>query len=202
MIRHARPERIDSGPGPADPGLTAEGTEQAESLAGWWSTFGVGGLYVSPMARAQETAGPLARVTGLELTTVGDLREFDAHLDTYIPIEELRADETAWQAAVEAWMSPEAETQRQSFRATVVETIDAIAADNAAATHAVAVVCHGGVINAYLSHVMSLPGTMFFEPAYTSVSRIAHHGTHRQFVSANETPHLGRLVQPAVGALS
>lgn len=202
LIRHALPERIDRGSGPADPSLTVEGAEQASSLAEWWARFGVEALYVSPMARAQETAMPLARSTGLAPTTVDDLREFDAHLNHYIPIEELRADETAWAKAVEAWMSPEAELERQSFRQTVVAAIDAIAADHTGATDPVAVVCHGGVINAYLTEVMSLPGTMFFEPAYTSVSRIAHHGTHRQFISANETPHLGRLVQPAIGALS
>lgn len=172
------------------------------ALAEWWARFGVEAIYVSPMTRAQETAAPLAQETGLAATTVDDLREFDAHLEHYIPIEELRADEAAWQKAVEAWMSPEAEAERQTFRTNVVGAIDAIAGEHAAATAPVAVVCHGGVINAYLTEVVSLPGTMFFEPAYTSVSRIAHHGTHRQFVSANETPHLGRLVQPAVGALS
>ena len=61
----------------------------------------------------------------------------------------------------------------------------------------VAVVCHGGVINAYLSDIISLPGTMWFEPAYTSVSRAMAGGSHKQLVSLNETPHLPNLIVPA-----
>lgn len=195
LIRHALPVRIDGGDAPADPGLAEEGAEQARQLASWWAPFGADHVYSSPMRRAQETSEPLAATLGHEVRTVPELKEFDSHLSTYIPIEELRADPALWQAAVDEWLSPEAEEQRQSFRATVVEAIDAIAAAHAG--ERVAVVCHGGVINAYLSSVISLPGTMFFEPAYTSVSRVISSSTHRQLVSLNETPHLGRLVVPA-----
>ena len=195
LIRHALPVRIDGGDAPADPGLAAEGTEQADRLAGWWAPFGADHVYASPMRRAQETAAPLAAALDREVTTVEGLKEFDAHLSTYIPIEELRADEVAWQAAVAAWVSPEAEAGRQEFRANVVAAIDDIA--GAHAGRRVAVVCHGGVINAYLSTVIGLPATMFFEPSYTSVSRVIHSGANRQLVSVNETPHLGRLVVPA-----
>ena len=198
LIRHALPIRIDGGDAPADPGLAEEGLEQAAQLAGWWSRFGADAVYASPMARAQETARPLADALGLGITTVPDLKEFDSHLSTYIPIEELRADPVAWQAAVEEWLSPEAEEQRQAFRAGVVVAVDAIAAAHPG--QRVAVVCHGGVINAYLSSVISLPGTMFFEPAYTSVSRIISGSTHKQLVSLNETPHLGRLVVPSTSS--
>ncbi|QXC62080.1 histidine phosphatase family protein [Aquihabitans sp. G128] len=195
LIRHALPIRIDGGDAPADPGLAEEGLEQARQLADWWAPHGADIVYASPMRRAQETALPLAAALGVDITTVPDLKEFDSHLSTYIPIEELRADPVAWQAAVEEWLSPEAEEQRQAFRAGVVAAIDQIATDHPG--ERVAVVCHGGVINAYLSSVISLPGTMFFEPAYTSVSRVISGATHRQLVSLNETPHLGRLVVPA-----
>ncbi|MCB1040890.1 MAG: histidine phosphatase family protein, partial [Acidimicrobiales bacterium] len=60
----------------------------------------------------------------------------------------------------------------------------------------VAVVCHGGVINAYLSSLISLPGTMWFEPAYTSVSRALVDGDYKQIISVNEAPHLPSLVVP------
>ncbi|MCU1498702.1 MAG: hypothetical protein JWM47_2655 [Acidimicrobiales bacterium] len=198
LIRHALPLRIDGGDAPADPGLAPEGMEQAEQLASWWGPFGAGHVYASPMRRAQETARPLASVLGHDIATLDDLREFDAHLPTYIPIEELRADPAAWQAAVDEWLSPEAEGRRQAFRDTVVAAIDGVAAAHPA--ERVAVVCHGGVINAYLSSVIHLPGTMFFEPAYTSVSRVISGSTHRQIVSVNETPHLGRLVVPATAS--
>jgi len=52
-------------------------------------------------------------------------------------------------------------------------------------------VCHGGVINAYLAHVLGLDDLLFFEPAYTSISRVrASRRGHRMLVSANETAHL------------
>jgi 2,3-bisphosphoglycerate-dependent phosphoglycerate mutase len=61
----------------------------------------------------------------------------------------------------------------------------------------VAIVCHGGVINAYLSDIISLPGTMWFEPAYTSVSRASAGGSHKQLISLNEAPHLPELLLPS-----
>jgi broad specificity phosphatase PhoE len=96
---------------------------------------------------------------------------------------------------VEEWLSPEAEAKRQDFRRTVIATIDAIVARHEG--ERVAIVCHGGVINAYLSDIISLPGTMWFEPAYTSVSRAMAGGSHKQLVSLNETPHLPELIVPA-----
>lgn len=200
MIRHALPVRIDGGDGPADPALAPDGETQADQLAAWWAPFGADAVVSSPMQRARQTARPLAAALGVEETFVDDLREFDAHLPTYTPVEELQADPVAWQALLAEWLSPEAEEERQAFRTVVVEAVDATAADHAArGVERLAVVCHGGVINAYLSRTLHLPGTFFFEPAYTSVSRVLwRDGGHRQLVSVNETPHLGRLVQPSI----
>ena len=194
LIRHALPVRIDGGAGPADPGLAPDGHAQAAALAAWWAPHGIDAVYSSPMRRAQETARPLATAAGHEVRTDAGLKEYDAHLSTYIPLEELRADEEAWQRAVAEWLSPEAEAQRQAFRATVVAAIDAIATGHPG--ERVAVVCHGGVINAYLSDVLSMAGTMWFEPAYTSVSR-ALVSDRKQVVSVNEAPHLPTLVLPS-----
>lgn len=163
-------------------------------MADWWSRHPIDALYASPMARAYETAEPLAAATGLSITCDDGLKEFDAHLKFYVPLEELRQDEVAWAQLVEEWLSPEAEAQRQLFRANVIETIDAIT--EAHPDQRVAIVCHGGVINAYLSGILALPGTMWFEPAYTSVSRAMVGPGHKQIVSLNETPHLPELLVP------
>lgn len=195
MIRHGLPVRIDGGDAPADPGLAPEGHEQAEQLGRWWSRFGADAVYTSPLRRAVETAEPLAGLLDVEPVAVEGIQEFDAHLPTYVPIEELRRDPVAWQEAVDLWLSPEAEQDRQDFRDRVVDAIDAIAARHEGGR--VAVVCHGGVINAYVTKALNLPGTIVFEPAYTSVSRVFRPSSHRQVVSLNETPHLGRLVVPA-----
>lgn len=197
LIRHARPVRINGGDGPADPELTSEGHEQAAQLAGWWSRFGADSVLSSSMRRATETATPLAEALGVDMTTHDELREFDAHLPSYVPIEELRADPALWEAALAEWMSPEAEAQRRDFRTRVVSAIDAFA--ERAPGDRMAVVCHGGVINSYIAEALSLPGTMFFEPAYTSVSRVLwRKGGHRQLVSLNEAPHLDEPPLPAI----
>lgn len=197
LIRHARPIRIDGGDGPADPGLTEQGHEQAARLTEWWAPFGADAVVSSTMCRAIETAAPLADALGVTPTTSDLIREFDAHLPTYVPVEELRDDPQAWEAMLAAWLTPEAEEERQRFRTGVVEAIDDLAAS--APGERLAIVSHGGVINAYLSAMLHLPGTMFFEPAYTSVSRILWRpGGHRQLVSINEAPHLGTPPLPSI----
>lgn len=199
LIRHARPVRIDGGDGPADPGLTDEGQVQARQLAEWWAPFGADEVVSSSMRRAVETAQPLAAALGVPVEPHDSIREFDSHLSIYVPLEELRADPVAWATMLEAWMTPEAEEERQTFRNDVVAAIDGIAAAAASDVERLAVVCHGGVINAYLSAALHLPGTMFFEPAYTSVSRMMwREGGHRQVVSLNEAPHLGALPTPSI----
>jgi probable phosphoglycerate mutase len=53
------------------------------------------------------------------------------------------------------------------------------------------VVCHGGVINAWTSHLLGLERIFLFEPAYTSVSRyLAASSGERSLLSLNETAHL------------
>jgi probable phosphoglycerate mutase len=195
MIRHGLPVRIDQADGPADPELAPVGHDQAKRLADWWAPHGLDVVYASPLRRARETAEPLAAAAGVSVEIDDGLKEWDADHRHYVPIEELRADEERWKQLVEEWLSPEAEADRQRFRDGVVETVDAIAARHPG--QRVAVVCHGGVINAYLSRLLSLPGTMFFEPAYTSVSRLLSGATHKQVVSINEAPHLPELVLPA-----
>ena len=55
----------------------------------------------------------------------------------------------------------------------------------------IAVVCHGGVINTYLAHVLGLTGQSCFYPNYTSIHRVAAAGSgERSIVTVNETAHL------------
>ncbi len=53
------------------------------------------------------------------------------------------------------------------------------------------VVCHGGVINTYTADVLGLGAMLFFEPAYTSISRVlVSRDGARSLLSLNETGHL------------
>jgi probable phosphoglycerate mutase len=191
LVRHALPVRIDAtGAGPADPPLSPEGVAQAEALARAWAGD-VDAIWSSPMQRARETAAPLAAAVGVDVAVDDDLAEMDRDADAYIPLEELRDDAAAWADAVESWVGPAGEQLRADFRRRVVAAVDRIV--RAHRGQRVAVVCHGGVINAALAEVLGLPQSLFFEPGYTSVSRVlASAAGARQLLSVNETWHWDR----------
>ena len=92
-IRHAEPERIAGGTGvPANPGLTERGQQQAQRLADWLAHEHVDVVLSSPQRRAQETAAPVAAAHGLDVVIHDGLVEYDVQNDSYIPMEELRAN--------------------------------------------------------------------------------------------------------------
>jgi broad specificity phosphatase PhoE len=190
LIRHARPDRVDPGSGaPADPGLSAEGWRQAECLASWLATERIDALYVSPMVRARETANPLERLLGTRATVREELAEWDRGRDYYVPMEEQKTSgHPDWQALVDRdWTAMPVDVF--AFRDTVVDAVGRIAADHRG--QVVAVVCHGGVINVYLSAVLGLADPLFFEPDYSGFSRVlVSSGGQRGIRSVNETPHL------------
>lgn len=193
LIRHALPERIDaSGDGaPVDPPLTDEGRRQAAALAAWLRHVGdvVDAVYTSPLRRAVETAAPLCETCGVESVVDEGVSEFDRGFDFYIPMEELKAENHPhWQVMSEGrW--DEIPGDLHAFGRTVTEAIDAIAARHPG--ERVAVVCHGGVLNAYVGALLGIDRPLWFEPGYTSVSRVlvSRDGV-RSLASLNETAHL------------
>ena len=75
------------------------------------------------------------------------------------------------------------------FQQGIVAAIDRVIVANPGRT--VGIVCHGGVINAYLAAVLGIDRLLFFEPGYTSISRVAaSRSGHRSVVSLNELAHL------------
>jgi probable phosphoglycerate mutase len=181
LIRHARPLRHHGGDGPADPALSPVGIRQAEALADWLGTEPIDALYASPMRRARETAAPLALRLGLDVAIDESLTEYDADSAEYIPIEELKA------AGDPRWK--EVPPDVPGFQKRVVAGVEGIITANSAGR--VAVVCHGGVLNVYLSWVVGARSEMFFLPHYTSVNRVLASSTGRRSVDTlNETPHL------------
>jgi len=189
LIRHALPRRIENADGrPADPPLSRAGREQAQRLAAWLAVERLDALYASPLRRAAETAEPLAERTGLALRREPGVSEYDAQAPVYIPLEELKAaDPAAWRGAVQGGLW--AGIDIDGFRETVVSTLEAIVSSHAG--QRVAVVCHGGVINAFAAHVLGIARPLFFDPGYTSVSRFLAAGSgERSVVSLNECAHL------------
>ena len=193
LIRHALPIRVEGASGPADPPLSDAGHRQSAALVRWLAPEPLDALVVSPMARARETAAPLAAARGLEPVVHEGVAEFDKDADSYVPMEELKAaGDPRWQEIVDGGYFGEGALTPEEFQATVVGAVEEVIAGNAGAT--AAVVCHGGVINAYLAHVLGIPDLLFFEPGYTSITRVrASRRGHRMVVSLNETAHLRDL---------
>ena len=191
LIRHGLPERIEGAEGPADPALTEEGRRQAELLAGWLTHEAVDHVMSSTLRRARETAAPVGAAVGLDVEVVEGLSEFDADADSYIPIEELRQSrDPRFFALVEGrWDELGSTVDPAAFGDLVLHTIEEIV--GRFASKRVAVVCHGGVINLYMGRVLGIERALWFEPAYTSSSRVrAARSGPRSIVSLNETAHL------------
>ncbi len=192
LIRHAEPVRIAAGEvdGPANPGLTDRGADQAARLADWLRNEHVDEIIASPLRRARETAAPLAEVLGLDVVIDEGVSEYDADSPEYIPIEELRAlKDDRWQATIEGRWEDADGVDPAVFQKVVVPAMDAIVHRSPSRT--VAVVCHGGVINVYLAHVLGIDRHLWFHPEYTSISRVrsARSGA-RSVASLNEIAHL------------
>jgi probable phosphoglycerate mutase len=188
LVRHGLPVRIDDAGGPADPELSDEGRSQAVRLADWLSRDPLDAVFVSPMRRAIETARPLADAIGVDPVVDDELAEFDRDAHFYVPLEELKAaGDERYQKIVRGEL--DGEVDPSTFREVVTVAVERII--EARPGNTVAVVCHGGVINAWASHVLGLDDLLFFEPAYTSVNRfLASSAGHRSVASLNDIGHL------------
>jgi len=189
LIRHALPLRVEKRDGtPADPPLSTEGVRQAARLAAWLASERVDAVYASPLRRARETAEPLAAAHGLPVRIEPGVVEFDPHSASYVPLEEIKAESRElWQELVSGGLT--AGVDVALFRRTVAAALERVVAAHPGAR--VAVVCHGGVVNAWAAHVLDLEPTLFFQPLYTSVSRFLAAGSgERSLLSLNETAHL------------
>lgn len=192
LVRHGLPIRKVSEDGsPADPALSDEGRAQAAAAADWLAGERIDRLYASPLRRARETAMPLADRLGLEIEIEPRVAEYDRSSDTYIPLEELRAlDYEAWRDFMSRGY-PEG-MDLEDFRHGVVAACDEIIRDNPG--RRVVVVCHGGVINTWASHVIGLGFKLFFNPRYTSINRfLASSDGVLSVGSLNEAAHLRGL---------
>lgn len=189
MIRHGEPIRVDGAIGPADPPLSQRGQLQATLLGEYLREEKLQAVYSSPLLRAGQTADAVASGFGLEVVTNEALAEFDRTSDTYIPIEELRESRNElWQAMANddfsAWG-----VDMERFRSEVVDTVESIIASHPRGR--IAAVCHGGVINAYLGHILGISRNSFFTPDYTSINRVAASRSGvRSVLRLNEVGHL------------
>ncbi len=195
LVRHALPIRREVEEGVADPELSEDGRAQAKLLAQYLASEHLDAVYASSLRRARQTAAPVVEGRGLDLEIEPDVSEFDKDSPEYVPVEELKAaDDPRWQAMLDGvWDGSE---PQEVFHARVVDAIERIIVRHRG--QRVAVVCHGGVINAYLTRILGIDRVDdpsfrrgFFYPNYTSIHRVAAASTgERSVVTINETSHL------------
>jgi broad specificity phosphatase PhoE len=178
-----------------DPPLSEVGRSQAELVGKAFATRPVDVVVSSHLSRALETARAIAGHHGLEPVVLEDLREVEVYRDLEdgaSPADALA--EPFWRGVQERFprerrwdLVPFGESSAE-LRHRVVSTIEGLLAMHPGAN--LVVVCHGGVINAYLAHVLGIAEDMFFLPAHTSVSRVRRLGPRRALHSLNDRDHV------------
>jgi 2,3-bisphosphoglycerate-dependent phosphoglycerate mutase len=194
FVRHALPLRIERLEGPADPPLAPRGWEQAARLAEHLRHEEVHGIVVSPSRRTRETAIPLAEALGVEPLVDDDLAEFDRDATSYVPFEELRElRDERWEALsrgeYHTGIDPVA------FRERIVGGVEAIIAAHPG--QRIVVSTNAGIINAYVGEVLGQTRSLWFNPGYASITRVAaSRDGKRGVLSLNETGHVRDLLRP------
>ncbi len=195
LIRHGLPMHVEKQDGsPADPPLSDIGRVQAKQVAEWLAREKIDRLYTSPMARAAQTAEPLAEKFSLAAEPHEGVAEYDRKSSEYIPVEKLKEiDYERWKRL----MYGDIDADFHQFAHTAIESLEGIVKDNPGKR--VAVTCHGGVINVWTAHVIGLAPRMFFNPDYTSIHRYMCASSGERTVRVlNEAVHL-RTTLPVLG---
>jgi broad specificity phosphatase PhoE len=198
LIRHAQPDiNFEGVVGDSiDPPLTEYGCMQARLCGEALSTKQFDAIFASPMKRAMETAEAIAHHhKHLQLTVIPDLREVGIFHDIphdqkvaeflgkemLLGVRQRMLEERSWD------VYPYSESSFD-FKKRAINAIEACIAHNAG--RRIAIVCHGGVINAYVGHIVKSPYDMMFRPAHTSVNVVVAGDGRRVLRLLNDTHHL------------
>ena len=199
FVRHGEQHIADPRSGPVgetfDPPLSERGEQQAKVVGERLSVDRIDVVYASPLKRALETGRQIARHHRLEPVVVDDLREVEVFRGIpadrsaidflgqglLLGIRERMLREKKWD------VYPYSESSFE-FRKRTVNAIESITAQNEGKR--VVIACHGGVINAYVGHIIGVDYDMFFRPAHCSISIVfSGHGA-RALQSLNDVHHL------------
>jgi probable phosphoglycerate mutase len=158
LIRHGDTDAVDhyiAGTAEGTP-LNSNGRRQVERLADYLRDLPLTALACSPLLRARETAGPIARTHGLEIRLAPDFAEFEFGAWTGRTFQQLQAD-PLWQrfnAVRSVVRAPGGELMLEVQQRAVAGLLDLAAAYP---DGTVAVVSHGDVIRAALMFFLGIP---------------------------------------------
>lgn len=197
LIRHGEQQFFDNIPlGQAyDAPLSALGRRQAEAVGERLANARIGRVYCSDMKRAHDTAKAVAGHHGLNGIVMPGLREIDLWqnapqdkglLDIYT--REQLADVYREVTRTRKHSAYPFCEDVDSFRSRVFTALDAAIAESHGMR--IAVVCHGGVINAVLSHVLGSSFDHLVAVHHTSVSVMRAADTRRVILTVNDYSHV------------
>ena len=177
------------------PRFSERGEQQAKVVGERLSVDRIDVVYASPLKRALETGRQVARHHRMEPIVVDDLREIEVFRDIpadrsavdflgqglLLGIRERMLREKKWD------VYPYSESSFD-FRKRTVNAVESIIAQNEGKR--VVIACHGGVINAYVGHIIGVDYDMFFRPAHCSINVVFSGQGVRALQSLNDVHHL------------
>lgn len=177
----------------ADPPLDDLGRQQARRLAGRVRLEAPVAFYTSPQRRARETADIVGQALGVPVVPDERLKEHgigDLTGLTWEQVVEQYPDAAQrWTEASERVEIPGAE-EHAAFQARVVAVFGDIVTRHAEET--VSVVTHGGVLGAFLNHLIGLQSRLFspFRFGNGSLTIVEVNPLRPRIVLLNDTCHL------------
>ncbi|MDG2028970.1 MAG: histidine phosphatase family protein [Acidimicrobiales bacterium] len=209
LVRHGEQEFSTEGSldHNRDAPLSDLGVKQAEAVAERLSSWEIDAVHSSPMQRAHDTGLAIARHHGHDVALHAMIEEIDIWkgFDQDLTLLEATGGEGPLREILrEANRTrrydayPDGE-DRVAFRQRVVSTIDSIAATHEG--QRIVVTCHGGVINAYLAHVMQSDLDTICTVHHTSITTIRAMDDLRRVVQINDFEHV-RPLQTSINPIN
>ena len=178
-----------------DPPLTPTGEEQARRLGERMASYGVDAIYASPLQRAYNTAGAIAKITNHEIHVIDDLQEINEPLNNQdsdpnqpLPNGMTHRDVKARFEADPRWDNLPGSENSDHFRGRIVRAIDSIVEANPGKK--VAIACHGGVIQSYVAHILGIRSDFPFYCFNASITSVRAQGDRRALWRLNDLAHL------------
>ena len=183
LLRHAQTDLHGRFCGHSDPSLSAHGREELPTIIGSLSQIELQAIWSSDLARARETAAPIAKHFGLDYTASHALREMNFGLWeglTWNQVElQYPDDARAWAEMFPHYRPPGGESFRE-FQVRVIEQLEQLA--NHAEPGCMLIVTHAGFIRIAVSWVLGMPDQRISRirldyGALTTLARLGNHWT-------------------------
>jgi probable phosphoglycerate mutase len=197
LIRHGEQQFRENIPlrEALDAPLSEMGWKQARAVGERLAPARLGAVHCSPLQRALNTAQEIARHHGLEPVVHEELSEIN--LWAGAPQDKGLLDFMDRDALVRVYREVSATRKHSAypycedpaaFRQRVVGAIDRIIEQSIGMR--VAVVCHGGVINTYLSHLFRSAYDHLVAVHHTSITVVRAADTRREVLTINDYSHV------------